>query len=148
MLLVSMTSRPPCRMASRAFTARFIINLLDLRRIGKDRGQIGAGCHANLDILANYPPEQSHYVADSVIKVDYPFVQDAAGDRTPAVDESAQRRDCRPFLYLSGEVVRDRPDAVCGAQVCVAEDGCQEIVEVVSDTAGKCADSLQLVRLL
>ena len=122
-------------------------HLLELARIGDDVAQRRVEMQLKLDVLADEPPEHAaHLVHDRVEIHDRGcstcFRLNASSWRTsPAARWAARPISCRSSRR--GSARRSPDDQELG----VAQDGRQQVVEVVGDAARELTDRLHLLRL-
>ena len=146
-LAVSIVSRPPAGIASRALTARFTrtcstdagstLHAIDIRR---ERGD-------QRDVFADQAAQQLLDLPHERVEID-----DLRLQHLPAAEGEQLAGERRGALArrLNLLEVRAQPIALRDLvehQRAVAEDGGQQIVEIVRDAAGELPDRLHLLRL-
>ena len=144
---VSRVSRPPCGMASRALTVRFISTCSICPGSAETRPVSASEPELELDVLSDEPAEHRRQVADQRVDVEHLRLEDLLAAEGQELARQAGRALGRPpdLLHVVGQrvaLLQHAPD-----QVAVAHDDGQEVVEVVGDPAGQAADGLHLLRL-
>ena len=122
-------------------------HLLDLRAVGVDRRQVGRRAQRELDVLTDEAPQQARELGDDGVEIQPRRLQDlfaAEGEQL-----LSERGRPLPGLLNLHQIrpIRIRFGAVADEQLGVAENGRQQVVEIVRDAAGKPSNALDLLRL-
>ncbi len=131
-------------MASRALTARFSNDLLDLAFVGANEAESRLETHHELDVLAQHAPEHLFDLRDLGIEIDHRELQHLAAAHR---EEPANERG-RPLTGLQ-RLLRALAERMTFGELVehdfreAGERG-EEIVEVVRDPAGETAHRLHL----
>ena len=143
---VSIVSRPPCGIASRALTARLRITCSSCARSASTAGEAGCEPHADVDVVADEPAEHRLHPGDDLVEVEHHRVQHLAAAEREQLPGQRRR--------LLGRVRRSRSSCSRAGgrrpveqDLRVARDHGQQVVEVVRDAARQPADRLHLLGL-
>ena len=122
-------------------------HLLELRRVEADAAEIARGDDAQLDVLADDAPQQVLHLHDQRVEIDDARLGDLPARE--AEELPGQRRAALGGVADAAEVLVRRVVAfeLGAGHLDVAEDGRQQVVEVVGDAAGEAADALHLLGL-
>ena len=116
-------------------------------RVGLHPRQIGRQTDAGSDVLADGSREHLQQAGDRFVQIDHGRRQELLA--AEGQELSRQRGAAVGGLADLGDVAADRTRLldVLGDHVRVADDGGQQVVEVVGDAAGEPADRLHLLRV-
>ena len=145
-----MVSLPPAGIASRALTTRFTITCSICPGSALHASEVGSEPQRRwLDVLADQALQHLLGLGHDGVEVEHLRLDDllaAEREQLLAVSDAA---DSRRLAGSPASVGARRVPAGSASrqQVAVAEDGGQQVVEVVGDTAGQLADGFHLLRL-
>ena len=123
-------------------------HLLELRGFGLHRRNVVTEPHVQLDILTEHALQHPLGIAHHVVEVEDTGSDDlAAGEGEEAMGQIAGPLRRAPDLRERGAILLGA-DRARLQEFGVAEDGGQQVVEVVGDAAGQPADALQALSLM
>ena len=134
---VSIVSRPPFGIASRAFTARFMSTCSSWPRSARTPARLGGDARLEGDVLSDEPSEHPLNVFHERAGVEHGRLEDLApaeGEELLREARGAARREEDLLNLLAAGIIR--AEAPC-EKVAEAEDHRQDVVEVVRDASGE-----------
>ena len=143
----STVTRPPCGIASRALTTRFITTCSTCPGSTRTNPCVGLAGHGHDDVFADHAPQHRLDLAERDVEVDDLGLQHlAAAERQHLLGEvGGAHRGAGDLLGVGAALVLriERVQHDLG----VADDRREQVVEVVRDAAREAADRFHLLRV-